>query len=109
MAKNLKLNSDKIDNLEKFIGGMALSGISLNSILGIQTSAFRHGLLNDEEEELSRGICYELTMTAQMIKQLCDLILERCPMDNELLQKEVAKMARIRKKEKVQDAKDEQL
>lgn len=81
--KNLIVNPDNLKTIEQYAAGLMTGLISLETIDKLQVTAYREGLLTEDEAELGKTICWEIRRLVGLHNQQLENILEHTPLTKE--------------------------
>jgi hypothetical protein len=85
------LTADSINNLDDFVVSLFACTVSLRSMEGYQATAFRKGLLDEDAQEISKTICWEIRRLMALYQQMLLMIQEICPVNEEEVLKALKK------------------
>jgi hypothetical protein len=101
------LNLEKIKTVEMYALALISATISLNTLQGVELLAYNEGLLEEEEEELSKTICWEIKRLQSLYKKQLESVSERIPdyVEENLIEdlKKLFDKPKEKKKRKVKD------
>ena len=93
------IDADKIKTLEQYAASLLSGMISLRSLEQYHISAMAKGLLEEDEEETCKTVCWELRRLMQLYLKQYDQINQRAPIDeDEVIKSLQAIMPDIKKK-----------
>lgn len=75
----IRLDIKEINSLDKYAQALVSSIISAQTLEAIQIKAYKEGLLEEDEEELSKTICWELKRLIGLYKTQLENISDRIP------------------------------
>lgn len=80
--KDIRLvDPEGLSTLEEYAAALLSSMISLKTLEQFHISAYQKGLLDKDEEETSKTICWEIRRLLALYKQQVDQVIERAPID----------------------------
>lgn len=103
---NAYVTADKLETLEQYGASLLSSMISLQTLESFHIEAFKKGLLEEDEEECSKTICWEIRRLMALYKKQVESVMERTELDEStVLEGLKALMPDIKKsrKKKVKD------
>lgn len=101
MNKVQFVDADKIKTLDQYGVSLLTCMISLRSLEQYQIAAMSQGILQEDEEEMCKTICWELRRLMQLFAKQYEQINERCPIDgNDMLNTLKSLMADLKKPRK---------
>jgi hypothetical protein len=75
------VNADELETLEQYGAALLSSMISLRTLEQFHIAAFTKGLLEEDEEECSKTICWEIRRLLALYKQQVENIMGRTQLD----------------------------
>lgn len=92
------VSANKLKTLEEY-GASLLSGIiSLKTLEAFHIHAFKKGLLDEDEQETGKTICWELQRLITLYRTQIDHILDRTELNEQAVIDGLAKMMKTTKK-----------
>lgn len=85
------LTADSIETLDDFIVSVMACTVSLKSMESYQVTAFRKGLLDEDAQEVSKTICWEIQRLMALYQKLVELIQEISPVNEKQILKQLKK------------------
>lgn len=82
---DIKFVNSEIETIEQYAGTLISSMLSLRTMENFQISAYKQGLLSEDEEELSKSICWEIRRLMQLLQKQANEVLERSPVDEKTI------------------------
>lgn len=73
--------AEQLETLEQYGAALLSSMISIRTLESFHIAAFTKGLLEEDEEETGKTICWELRRVMSLYKQQMEAIMERCEID----------------------------
>ena len=77
MSENPLFSADHMKNLDDYASAMVMSMLSIRTLEGFQAQALKLGILQEDEEECSKTIIWELRRLLSLYKTQMDNVLER--------------------------------
>ena len=77
------VNPEQLENLEQYGAALLSSLISLKTLEGFHIAAFNKGLLDDDEAETGKTICWEIQRLIQLYKTQINNVLDRTELKEE--------------------------
>lgn len=77
MTGNLFVNPDSIETLEQYASALVCSTISLQTLARFHFVAAKKGILNEDEEETLKTICWEIKRLLSLYQTQIENVLER--------------------------------
>jgi hypothetical protein len=77
------VNAEQLETLEQYGAALLSSMISLRTLESFHIAAFTKGLLEEDEEETGKTMCWELRRLMALYKQQIENIMERCDLDEQ--------------------------
>lgn len=81
MTKPTFVEADKMKTLEQYGAALICGMVSLQSLEKFHIQAYGKGMLEEDEAELGKTICWEIQRLLALYKTQFENINERCPMD----------------------------
>ncbi len=94
------LKAKNIKTLEQYATALLTSMISLQSLEGFEIQALSEGILEEDEEETSKTICWELRRLMALYTKQFEQIQERAPIDQETVVASLQGMIKPKRKKK---------
>lgn len=77
------VNSENLENLEQYAAALLSSMISLRTLESFHIVAFRKGLLDEDESETGKTICWEIKRLMALYKAQIENVLNRTQLSEE--------------------------
>lgn len=77
------VNPEELTTIEDYAASLLSSLISIKTIEAFQLSAFKKGLLDKDEEETSKTICWEIQRLIMLYKSQIEHVLDRTELKEE--------------------------
>lgn len=77
------VNAEDLSSLEEYGAALLSSMISLRTLEGFHIAAFNKGLLDDDEAETGKTICWEIQRLMSLYKTQIENILDRTELSEE--------------------------
>lgn len=87
------VNADSISTLEQYGASLITAVLSLRTLEMSQVAAYKAGVLSEDEQELSKTICWELRRLMALYKEQGNNINARAHIDQESVLKALSDMA----------------
>lgn len=97
------VNAEDLSNLEEYGAALISSIISLKTLEAFHISAFNKGLLDDDEAETGKTICWEIHRLLALYKTQIENVLDRTELNEEQVLQSLRQMmpnVKIPKKKK---------
>ena len=111
------VNAEDLESLEQYGAALLSSLISLRTLEGFHLAAFSKGLLDEDEEETGKTICWEIQRLISLYKTQIENVLDRTELNEEDILKNLKSMMpdiklpkkrkTIKKKKDIKESKDE--
>ena len=79
------VNPEQLETLEQYGAALLSSMISLRTLEAFHIAAWKKGLLEEDEEETSKTICWEIRRLMSLYQTQLLNVMERAPFDQEEL------------------------
>jgi hypothetical protein len=77
------VNADELSSLEEYGASLLSSMISLRTLEGFHVAAFNKGLLDEDEQETGKTICWEIQRLMSLYKTQIENVLDRTDLKEE--------------------------
>ena len=78
---NTFVTADKMKTIEQYGAALVSSMLSLRTLESFHIEAFKKGLLEDDEAECSKTMCWEIRRLMALYKKQLESVLERTELD----------------------------
>lgn len=86
------ITAENLETLEQYGASLLSSMVSIRTFESFHVAAFKKGLFNDDEEECSKTICWELRRLFELYRKQTDLVLDRCDLNEADVLKDLKKL-----------------
>lgn len=86
------VNPEQLETLEQYGAALLSSMISLRTLESFHIAAWSKGLLEEDEEETSKTICWEIRRLVALYKQQLENVMERAPIDEKQVMEALRQM-----------------
>lgn len=100
------VSADKVKTLEHYAASLVSAMVTLQTLESFHAAAYNQGLLEEDEAETGKTICWEIRRLMQLYKTQMENVLDRTELDEEVIITSLkALMPDVKKsrKKKVQD------
>ena len=103
------VSADELSTLEEYGASLLSAMISIRTLEAFHVKAFKEGLLDQDEEETGKTICWELQRLLKLYKTQIEHVLDRTELNEETILESLRAMmpdVKIPRKRKVKDGKE---
>lgn len=93
------VNPDQLETLEQYGAALLSSMISLRTLEAFHIAAWKKGLLDEDEEETSKTICWEIRRLIALYRQQFEDVVGRAPIDEKQVMEALRKMMPIQEEQ----------
>lgn len=86
------VNAEKLETLEQYGASLLSSIISLKTLQGFHIAAFNKGILDEDEAETGKTICWEINRLLALYRTQVENILERTELSEEQVLESLRKL-----------------
>lgn len=94
------VNAEEMETIEHYAAALLSSMISLRTLESFHIAAFKKGLLDQDESETGKTICWEIQRLLNLYKTQLENVLDRTELDEKTVVESLCKIMPKMKKEK---------
>ncbi len=79
------VSADKVKTLEHYASALVSSMVTLRTLESFHIAAFNQGLLEDDEAETGKTICWEIRRLMSLYKTQMENVLDRTELDEQAI------------------------